>query len=585
LNHSPRPASGSNPRFLWIVIAGLAAYLLLAYGRALSIPFLGDDYIILDKVSRSSFWDLWAPRELFFNWYRPWSREFHYWVLLRAIGQRETAYHVVSFGLWLTVMGLYFSLVRGISRRTSVATLATVGVASLALWGAPLMWIAGVQDLWMLVFALLFLHAIVRGWRWWALAPLVLAVLSKETAAVLPAVAAAYLLMLERQRPRQVLWWTLPMWIVLGAWAVLHPTLSARLFGSLQHSLETERRLSPAMTLLKTLLAQVNLDGPLAPELGWRPILLGSAVAAAILAAIFALGMRSDKDPDLEGKRRRGLIMFGAVWAAAGWSLLFFPSISWHAYYGSLGSLGCWLSVAALLHRHVRAAFACLMVVTLLGGGRAATPSWDWGSFWYQKRAGSLLGNIRSQLFARHPTIPPHSRLFFANLPNNIGLLAGDGPAIRIWYRDSTLRGRWYSEYSTRTPGDSLGVDLFFRFDPGHGLTEVLTGQEFDAPEPARSAEWQRNQRVLASLFLRAGNLRGAARCYAKLWRYFPEHGENALYAATLYEAAADSSEAVRYYRAAASALGSAMVSRLGPGLVEAARDSARASQIRSRDE
>jgi tetratricopeptide (TPR) repeat protein len=230
----------------------------------------------------------------------------------------------------------------------------------------------------------------------------------------------------------------------------------------------------------------------------------------------------------------------------------------------------------------VRAAIACLVIVTLLGGARAATPSWDWGSFWYQKRAGSLLGGIRSQLFARHPTLPPHSRLFFANLPNNIGLLAGDGPAIRIWYRDPTLRARWYSEYSTRMPEDSLGADLFFRFDPGHGLTEVRTGPEFDAPEPARSAEWQRNQRVLASLFLHAGNVRGAAGSYAKLWRYFPQQAENALYAATLYDAAGDSSQAARYYQAAVSALGSETVRRAAPTLVAAARDSAQAAGVRS---
>jgi hypothetical protein len=580
---SRRTEPGSNSRFIWIVMAGLAACLLLVYGRALSLPFLGDDYVILDKVSRSSFRDLWAPRELFFNWYRPWSREFHYWVLLRAVGLGETAYHVVSFCLWLAVMVLYFSLVRGISRRTSVATLATVGVASLVLWSAPLMWIAGVQDLWMLVFGLLFLHAVVRGQVRWALVPLVLALLSKETAAVLPILAAAYLFIVERQGPRQVVQRTLPMWIMLGAWAVLHPTLSARFFGSLPHSLETEQRLSPAMTLVRTLLAQVNLDGPLAPELGWRPILLGGAVAAAILTAVLALAMRFDKDPGLEGERRQSLIMFGAVWAVAGWSLLFLPSIGWHAYYGSLGSLGCWLSVATLLGPHRRVAYAFLVIVTLLGGARAATPSWDWGTFWYQKRAGSLLGGIRSQLFAGHPTIPPHSRLFFANLPNNIGLLAGDGPAIRIWYRDPTLRARYYSEYSVRPPGDSLGADLFFRFDPDHGLTEVLTGPEFDAPEQSRAVEWQHNQRALASLFLRAGNLRGAAGSYARLWRYFPQQAENALYAATLYDAAGDSLQAARYYRAASSALGSETVRRAAPTLVAAARDSAQAARTRSR--
>ena len=83
-------------------------------------------------------------------------------------------------------------------------------------------------------------------------------------------------------------------------------------------------------------------------------------------------------------------------------------------------------------------------------------------------------------------------------------------------------------------------------------------------------------------MFLRAGNLRGAAGSYAKLWRYFPQQAENALYAATLYEAAGDSSQAARYYEAASSVLGSEAVRRAAPSLVAAARDSAQAAGVRS---
>ncbi|HEV8481875.1 MAG TPA: hypothetical protein VGR66_13915, partial [Candidatus Eisenbacteria bacterium] len=65
-----------------MLLGFLALFLWIAYGFGLRLAFINDDYFILDKVRSSSFVDLWKPHDLVFNWYRPWSRELHYWLLL-----------------------------------------------------------------------------------------------------------------------------------------------------------------------------------------------------------------------------------------------------------------------------------------------------------------------------------------------------------------------------------------------------------------------------------------------------------------------------------------------------------------------
>src|SRR5262249_6842970 len=147
--------------------------------------------------------------------------------------------------------------------------------------------------------------------------------------------------------------------------------------------------------------------------------------------------------------------------------------------------------------RHRGLAIAGVVALALLREASANTVSWDWGSPWYQARAGRILRSMRARLFELHPRLPPHSRLFFAELPNNIGLLAGDGPALRIWFDDSTLRGFYFSAYE---PRDS-GSDYFFLFDSLQALQEIVPGEP-----PDGTARWQHEHRLLASLFIHSGN-------------------------------------------------------------------------------
>lgn len=539
--------SGSKRRFEapWLPLV-LTLFSAAAYGPALNLPFMGDDYVFLDKTRDASFADLWSVENVDFGWYRPWSREFHFWLLQRAAGLDEVVFRIFGVALWIVALCLYAAIVRRLAS-SRVAALATLGVASLALWGTPLLWISGSQDLWMLCFTMASTLLFVTGQVGWALLPFGLALLSKETAAVLPALLCGYLICVERRRLVDVLRRTAHFWALVVAWLVFHPTLHARLFFSHPMTPELEQRPPLLVILLRTALSVVNLDAfPRPREIGWVDVLriLASALALAAAAAAVTRKRSRAADPaERIGVGSAALTRFAIVWMGIGWFPLLLPSIAWHAYYGCLGALGAWLALALWLQDRPRIAIAGIACLAILRGAQASTPSWDWGNEWYQRRAGNMLSSIRDDLHRQHPSLPLHSRVFLGHVPNNIGLVAGQSPALRVWYRDSTLQAGFYSYYSPRPESATRGLDFFFRFDSLRGMVEVKAGPE-DVQEGLRTnPDWEDDHEKLATLFLRSGDVPRAAREFEKL-SMLPRRPDAAGYAAVCWEVAGDTARA-----------------------------------------
>src|SRR6476660_1104861 len=114
--------------------------LVAQYGDALRMPFLGDDYSILDKTRTASFLSLWTRQKLLYYWYRPWSRELHYWILQHLAGTRVEWWHLASFVLWPAIFAFYFLIARRVIGARPAA-FACVCVAALAAWAGTLMWV------------------------------------------------------------------------------------------------------------------------------------------------------------------------------------------------------------------------------------------------------------------------------------------------------------------------------------------------------------------------------------------------------------------------------------------------------------
>ena len=548
---APRPAPRGLDLSLWGALVLLGLFLLTQYGDVRRVPFINDDYIFLDKTRAASFGSLWSFQALAFHWYRPWSRELHYWTLQKLFGVHEGAFHVASVVLALATLLAFFAFARRLAG-PRVATIAVAGWAALAAWAVPVIWVAGVQDLWMLLFAFLCLGAVAIGWTWAAAAAFLLALLSKESAAVLPAIALAGHLLVKRRSLGESFRRTLPLWVVLVVWAAFHPLLGGRLWFPLEGKVPPAPRAELPEVLGRTLLLPWNLDGWPSPENGWtEPILIG-LVGAMLLGLLVVLGMR-DRGASDEKENPRGVALFGAVWALLGLAPLLMPGLGWHNYYALLGAAGAWLAVAVLLARKPAVAIAVVAALSLLRAGRATTPSLDWGSEWYQRRAASFIGVMRADLMHSEPTVPPHSRMFFIRVPSYVGFLAGDGPALRVWYGDSTLRAGFYPAYRLRGPGEPRGEDYFFRFDSAGGWVRVVKGPEELAQARTMNPRWEPDHETLAQTLARAGDWPGALVEYQKLAAAEPMRVDYAYDVAVSWEALGDSVQAGAWYRRAAS--------------------------------
>ena len=546
---SPGGAEPRGPRDLplVVVVTTLAVFLVSQYRDALSVAFINDDYIFLDKTRTASFLSLWKPEGLAFHWYRPWSRELHYWTLQHLFGTRELPFHLVSWTIALVVMGGYFTLARRLAGGTA-AVIAVAGVGALAAWGVPLVWIAGVQDLWLLAFTVAFLLAVGAGSRRFAAAALVLALLSKEAAATLPAIAAAYRLTFERRRLGETVRWIWPFVAIVAVWAGVHPVLGGRLWNPIADPLEPGLHPPLASVALRTLVVPLNLDAVPAPERGWASALWHALPGALLLGALVGWGARTRRP---RPKHSRRAIGFGLAWAMFGWTPLLLPTLGWHAYYALLGALGAWLAIGAVLAERPLAAVALVAALALLRGARAETPSRDWGSEWYQRRAGAFIGFMRADLRRVAPAPPPGSRFYFVRVPSNVGFLAGDGPALRVWYGDPTLKGGYYPSFRARAAGESLGSDRFFRFDSTAGWVPVLAGPEDVAQARRANPRWTVDHEMLARTLAEGGAWAGAAGEYEKLAAVDSLRVEFAYNAGVCHETLGDSTLAALWYRRA----------------------------------
>lgn len=550
-----------------IGMAFLVLFLFARFRDAFGLPFLNDDYVFLDHVRDKGFGDLWGFRDLAFHWWRPWSREFHYWWLQRAFGAVEWPFHLASFVLAGGLLAAYWALARRLAGAPAAA-IAVAGAVTLPGWGLMLLWSAGAQDLWMLLLsvgALLLWH---EGRPGLATLTWAVALASKETAAALPLLFIAHDAWVTRRPWQESLLRLVPAAIIGLAWAVSHPLVLGRFWAGPVALEPSPAAVAPWTAAVKSALAVFSLDVAPAPEGGWRAVWWDATRSAVLVIGFLELLARPDARPaDILGgtraRRLRGVLPLAGAWWAVGTLPLLLPGLGWHAYYAHFAALGAWLAIGRLLARHSGVAMALLAVLAVIGAGRAATPSEDWGEASYQRRAGRFVAGIKQSLMTAYPRPEPHARLWFVRLPNNVGFLAGDGPAVRVWYRDPTLRGGYYSAYAPRAAHEPAGPDRFFRVDEAGRFLEIRRGAaddgislaaiaSADSIERLTNPRWRTDQLSLASALAAGRDWRGAATEFRRLAIAYPESSGFAFDAASAYMQAGDSATAYHWFREAA---------------------------------
>jgi hypothetical protein len=554
---------------LLVLVAGLALFAWTQYGDTLNHPLVTDDYFFLDKTRDAPFRVVWEPKNLVPAYYRPWAREFHYWTLQRVVGDSGAAFRVVNWILWFGVMAGYFALVRRLAGR-SAGWVATAALAALGGWGVLLVWPAGAQDLWMLLFALLFLNAFVRSRTGWATAALTLALFSKETAAVLPLVAVAWCWLGERAPWRDTLRRSWPAFAIVAAWALVHPLLGGRWWIHTDGVAPFPTMTSPLGSAVTAVLSVANLGVAPAPEAGWAAPLTRGILGAAILAGLLLVAERwvtrspVAKPNAMAAERRRTprtlspgahIARFGIAWALIAWTPLLVPGLGWQAYYGLLAAMGIWLALSVFLARQPMAAAGIVATLALVRALQAATFSPEWGSEWFQRRAARLTDVLKRDLLARHPAFPPGSRLHLADLPGGVALVAdrGNSPTLRIWYRDPTLWVGFFSHYQVRSLADTVGSDHFLVARPdGRGWYELTVGPEDVEVAQRENPQWAEYHNHLAGVLYRAGDVSQAYAENSKLATAVPDRPDFALNAAVCARDLGDSLAARQWYVLAA---------------------------------
>jgi hypothetical protein len=544
----------------WVAVL-LAVYGALQYRYVLGMSFVLDDYTILDKVIHAKFASLWTSENPLWGWYRPWSRELHFWTLSRLFGPNALPFRVASVALWAGVLVAYYTFVRRL-QGTRAAVVATVGAATLAAWGSTLGWAAGVQELWMLLFALVFLHAMARRRGFTALLALAGALLSKETAAVLPAIALLFVLAMDRDPPGVALRRVAPQFVVVAFWVVLHPFLTARLAGSFERPHSAGAGISLLGITLRTLLSVVNLEQWPSPDTGWLDAIIPALPSIALLALGTAWALRRVKSPVAVAGRPT---IFAVGWAVLGALPLFMPGVGWLSYYALFCALGVWATMCGLLARRPWLAAGFIGLMAALQAAHAHTPSNEWGDDWFLRRTAYFEAGLKQQLMQRHPALPPHSRLYFASVPVGTGIgQPWFNPALRVWYDDSTMVAGFVRNYVPRRAGER-GFDYFFRFDDStHVWFETVPGTENLAEARRLNPQWETDHGALAILLGRAGDWRGAAKETKKLITVSPANPQYAFNLAVCLGNLGDTLGMKRYEQLADS-LRSALTSSESP--------------------
>jgi hypothetical protein len=471
---------------------------------------VGDDYTLLDAALRVPLPDLLTGQHGIAGYYRPVSRELYFWTWGKLFGPNPLGFHLVNavtYAATVAMFHVFLSRWRG----GLVATLSTLAFVLFPPTGALLSWISCAQDLIALIWcaAALLLHQSGRG----MLAGIAtgLAVLSKETAVVLPFVIAAWEWArgaapaggpMRTARGLAELPWRSLAGPLAGLAAAVGISVIARSTwpSGTAISVWSPRQVTGAwrvpLDFLSTFLPPGTLEGI---ATAWRtaPFLLAAVALIAPFAVPVFRRQRAGRPGDARAgatarDRARGqsgagrdhgltavnggagrMILFGALVALLGMLPVGFIVERWRGYFYSISALGSSIVLAALLSRlgawPARALVAAMAVVSLganslyrpvEGRGPARHPHVNHVFF---KEYATITGQVLGALMPWSPAIRSVPRTFIVGSERNVLLETMTGPALRVSTRDTVARVRFPDAF---TPADTAADFGLLRFHP-----------------------------------------------------------------------------------------------------------------------
>jgi hypothetical protein len=452
-----------------IVAGTILAAVVLVQWTGCDRPFFADDFLFLEQVRGRSLAQALAAPDPIGNFLRPVSRPLYFWVLSRAGGGSPLPFHAANLALFLAALAVLFALVRRLLGTAAAATaIAFAGLHYAA--DVPLRWASGSQDLLALLFATLAAWWFSGGRAAAAAGALALALLSKEVAAgaVVVAWAAAWAAPGSRRPGRAggallaavTLAWAAAWFLTRGQ----RPSSSALSFDPSQAAAAVAHLFQVAAGF------EPRLDGAWPGP--WNARVLAPALFAALVVAW--AGLREPR-PAAAAPPQRVLVL-GLAWCVAAVVPLVPVMHFWSAYFYLWAVFGVAVVLAAATAgmTHGRRAVVVAVLVAASAGSRGldefalAGGPWSWQSHvnrHYLDRATAAQARYLAQLRAAHPTLPPRSTVFFAQVPVRSGWQAADGPLLRHEYGDSTLRSYFLTQFTRERAGRGPVYFLVFEGD------------------------------------------------------------------------------------------------------------------------
>ncbi|MBI5836318.1 MAG: hypothetical protein HZB25_03645 [Candidatus Eisenbacteria bacterium] len=210
--------------------------------------------------------------------------------------------------------------------------------------------------------------------------------------------------------------------------------------------------------------------------------LVGRSLPWAALGCAVAGGLLLATDREKPGRKSQPWPWL--AWAALGLAPLLGVAGQWSAYYFSFAAAGLCLAAGAASLRGP-AWVTALLPALLLISGQATTllPVPPEGAGTSRDRSSvsparleyvtSIVTRAFADIPARVPAPRPGSLFLFEDLPDNNGLISGDGPAIRLMYSDPTLAAAYLGDVGERTRLDR----------PLYSVRMDATGERFVALE------------------------------------------------------------------------------------------------------
>ena len=458
-------------RAAWAPLALVLLAGLWRQGGALRLPFFADDYFFLDSVRHRSLLAALVSPDALGNFVRPVSRQLYWWAV-SVTGASPLVAHAINLALFLAILALLFAVVRRLASTRAAAIAAGLLAVHYAI-DIPVRWASGSQDLLAAAGGLAALWLFLRGWRFASAGALLLALLSKETVVLAPAVAA--LAARRAGEPwRRTISRAWPLAAAVAIWAAFWRV-------SMRPSAVGQLSAGP----LSVLAALAHL-GQVLIGVEWRAgeslvprisIVFLAPLALTACAALIAFQTPRRPKPvaDHASASRhaqsspapapavipspRAVLAVGIVWMIAGALPVTAVAPIWSNYYYLFALCGAGLVAGALLAR-TRAAIAVAVLVALALGSEVgrkldefatAPGAWTIESHltrYYIDRGMAHAGRYLASLRRQRPDLPPRSVIFFAEIPAQLGWQAADGPLVRWAYRDSSLRSYYLSGFT-----------------------------------------------------------------------------------------------------------------------------------------